>query len=422
VPALLLLLLLHLLLLQGIGYYKPLTQFSKGEYPGANQLQDDMAIIAGKLGYAPKTNGDSIATATGLTATINGATASSTAYGVVAQAGVPEFFKFQAAAGSSTIKTQLTPSFTNAIGGVDNRADLDMRVTVYDANGAVVATLDPPSFENAKTLEIAESAVTLPADGIYYVAVAGAGSGDPKSTGYSDYGEERWLATCWLPSFFASVLSFSVRVHGRMISYSLLCACLSTCHTPLDCVVYPADPLVLLLAAVFAAAAGSIGRFALSLTYPAPAGGPPVWSDPNPPTPSPPPSTPPSPSPSPVNVQNTMDVSLKVTQAYSRTLAAYTCTAVVTVKLTDGSPVPGATVVGRWGAVPASASYISTARGTTRASGAALGTFTAVSKALPATSNSCVFTVTAVRKTGLTLTSTRLPRTTAARRRSATSP
>jgi hypothetical protein len=34
------LLLLLLLLLQGIGYYKPLTQFSKGEYTGANQVRE----------------------------------------------------------------------------------------------------------------------------------------------------------------------------------------------------------------------------------------------------------------------------------------------------------------------------------------------------------------------------------------------
>jgi hypothetical protein len=160
------------------------------------QLQDDLAIIAGKLGYAPKLNGDSMATATGVTADVQGSTATSVAYGTVAQAGVPEFFKFKASAGSATIKTQLTPSFTNALGGVDNRADLDMRITVYDASGAVIATLDPPSFENANTLEIAQSPVTLPADGVYYVAVAGVGSGDPKTTGYSDYGEQSHCRAC----------------------------------------------------------------------------------------------------------------------------------------------------------------------------------------------------------------------------------
>uniref|UniRef100_A0A383V6Z4 Peptidase C-terminal archaeal/bacterial domain-containing protein n=1 Tax=Tetradesmus obliquus TaxID=3088 RepID=A0A383V6Z4_TETOB len=346
--------------IMGIGYYKPLTQFSKGEYPGANQLQDDLAIIAAKIGYAPKVNGDSMATATGLKIdSTSGSTASSIAYGVVAQAGVPEFFKFMASAGPATVKTQLTPSFTNTLGSVDNRADLDMRVTVYDAAGAIVTTLDPASFENAATLEIAESPVTLPADGVYYVGVTGAGSGDPKSTGYSDY--------------------------------------------------------------------GSLGRFALSLTYPAPAGGNPVWSTPNPPSPSTPPTTPPpSPSPPPVTVQNTMNVALRVSQAYSRTLAAYTCTAVVTVRLTDGSLVGGAQVVGRWAALPAgtaaAASFTTVARGATRATGAPAGTFTSVSKPLPNTSTQCVFAVTAVRKTGLVLSSARLPRLSAARKRSATTP
>jgi hypothetical protein len=126
-----------------------------------------------------------------LPATVQDATASSIAYGVVQKAGAPEYFKFQASAGSATVKAQLTPSFTNAMGGVDNRADLDMRVVVTDASGAVIKSLNPPSFDNAATLEVAEESITLPADGVYYVAVAGAGSGDPKTTGYSDYGEAR---------------------------------------------------------------------------------------------------------------------------------------------------------------------------------------------------------------------------------------
>jgi hypothetical protein len=256
-------LLLQSLLLQGIGYYKPLTQFSKGEYPGANQLQDDLAIIAGKLGYAPKTNGASIATATPMPATVSGATANSIAFGVVQKAGEPEFFKFQAAAGPATVKSQLTPSFTNAMGGVDNRADLDMRVTVTDASGAVIATLNPPSFDNANTLEVAESAINIPAAGVYYVAVAGAGSGDPKSGGYSDYGES---CCCLLLLLLLLVVLFAFSAlhvlgagtcNDRYILL-LMSPCLCTCsrrliaqglhrHTLLPSLVMCPDPSLLAL-------------------------------------------------------------------------------------------------------------------------------------------------------------------------------
>ncbi|WP_305803521.1 hypothetical protein, partial [Thiolapillus sp.] len=36
--------------IMGVGYYKNVTQWSKGEYPDASQVQDDLAIIDGKLG------------------------------------------------------------------------------------------------------------------------------------------------------------------------------------------------------------------------------------------------------------------------------------------------------------------------------------------------------------------------------------
>ena len=35
----------------GVGYYNNVTQWSKGEYSGATQTQDDLSIISSRLGY-----------------------------------------------------------------------------------------------------------------------------------------------------------------------------------------------------------------------------------------------------------------------------------------------------------------------------------------------------------------------------------
>jgi hypothetical protein len=53
----------------GTSYYSLLSQWSKGEYQYAGQTQDDIAIIAGKVGYAPPSNGNSLANAMALVPT-----------------------------------------------------------------------------------------------------------------------------------------------------------------------------------------------------------------------------------------------------------------------------------------------------------------------------------------------------------------
>jgi hypothetical protein len=50
----------------GNSYYKPVTQWSKGEYLGANNAQDDLAIIAAKIPYIADGNNSGIATASSL--------------------------------------------------------------------------------------------------------------------------------------------------------------------------------------------------------------------------------------------------------------------------------------------------------------------------------------------------------------------
>ena len=63
----------------GVGYYRAITQWSKGEYANANNTQDDFAV-AGQNGVAIRAgdHGTSLATATAISVgqTVNGVNAS----------------------------------------------------------------------------------------------------------------------------------------------------------------------------------------------------------------------------------------------------------------------------------------------------------------------------------------------------------
>jgi hypothetical protein len=65
--------------IMGVGYYQPNTQFSKGEYPLADQKQDDFSIISAKLPYVTQVHGTTVATATALNGVANAGGASATA-------------------------------------------------------------------------------------------------------------------------------------------------------------------------------------------------------------------------------------------------------------------------------------------------------------------------------------------------------
>ncbi len=130
--------------IMGVGYYQQLVQWSKGEYFGANNKQDDYVVMQNTgLPLRADDHGNGVATATAL--------ASSTSNGVTTVAG----------------------------SGVIER---DILATLRDSAGNLLATSNPTDSLPA-TL-----AATLPSAGTYYVTIDGTGKGDPLGTGYSDYG------------------------------------------------------------------------------------------------------------------------------------------------------------------------------------------------------------------------------------------
>lgn len=155
---------------------KPIAQFDKGEYSGSNNDQDDFKVMSFFLAPLSQKYGNSVATATPID------DASLTMSGIISAQGQADFFTFKAKAGSAKITVDVA---AQASGGF-NIADLDTKVTLYDTSGRVIDTAKPPGA-TPEALG-AQISARLPADGRYYVSVAGAGAGDPLDTGYSSYG------------------------------------------------------------------------------------------------------------------------------------------------------------------------------------------------------------------------------------------
>lgn len=151
--------------IMGIGYYANLTQWSRGEYPDANNTEDDLATIAGFTGYRMDDHGGLLSTATALSpATQLGAT------GIVGRSAEADIFSFRSGAGTGSITVR----------GASSSPNLDIVAEVLDGAGAVLANSNPSGSLDA-SLGLSLSA------GTYYLRVAGAGFGTT-STGYSNYG------------------------------------------------------------------------------------------------------------------------------------------------------------------------------------------------------------------------------------------
>jgi len=160
--------------IMGVGYNKAITQWSKGEYAGANNAQDDFAVMTQSgVTYRPDDHGNSTATATAVTA-------GTTADGVIAAGGDADYFVVALPAGSHTITA--APA---AVG-----ADLDIKMTLLNGAGAVLGTYDPASGQSSASTATGLGAATTwnLAGGTYYVRIEGTGYADPLTTGYSAYG------------------------------------------------------------------------------------------------------------------------------------------------------------------------------------------------------------------------------------------
>ncbi len=175
--------------IMGNGYYNNVTEWSKGEYPDANQTQDDLAIIQGKLGLKTDDHGNAIGSGTALLIGATGSIVSSNPEldphnllpenkGVINSRTDVDVFTFVAGAGPLSLT--VTPAWDAFYRATTRRgANLDIRVELRNAAGSLVSSNDPATDTKASV------SATVGA-GTYHLLISGEGTGD-LTTGYSDY-------------------------------------------------------------------------------------------------------------------------------------------------------------------------------------------------------------------------------------------
>jgi hypothetical protein len=168
--------------IMGASYYDILGQWSKGEYPDANNQEDDLAIIsktANGVTYRADEAGNTIATAKALTIASSGTVTGAQNYGIITTRTDIDVYSFTTSGGSVTLT--VNPSSLHP--------DLNVLLNLTDAAGTILVTANPiPSGTTnaARTASLAASITTSLSAGTYYLFIDGTGEGD-LTTGYSDY-------------------------------------------------------------------------------------------------------------------------------------------------------------------------------------------------------------------------------------------
>lgn len=155
--------------IMGVGYYKLLVQWSKGEYLSANNLEDDLSRITTVNGFSYRV--DQVGGTTTTAKPLTGNTGARSAKGVLETVGDLDVFSFSTTGGSC--------SFTGL--GDASSQNVDVLLEILDSNGAVVA------YANPDTLTDTTVTTTLVA-GNYFLRVSGIRRGDVLVDGYSNYG------------------------------------------------------------------------------------------------------------------------------------------------------------------------------------------------------------------------------------------
>ncbi|MCZ3387492.1 MAG: M12 family metallo-peptidase [Actinomycetia bacterium] len=153
--------------IMGVGYYRAITQWSKGEYAGANNTQDDFVVIAAN-GVAERAD-DQQGPPTPLVA-------DTPVSGVISSRTDVDTFSVTAATGQTITAT---PAATSP--------DLDILLTLTPDTGTPVQNNPDSGFSTGDAATGMDASITVATAGTYTVTVDGVGFGNPLSTGYSDY-------------------------------------------------------------------------------------------------------------------------------------------------------------------------------------------------------------------------------------------
>lgn len=206
--------------IMGAGYYQKLVQWSKGQYPAADNQQDDVAIISGQasfsfggpaytntVGYIADDAGNTRATAVA----VNLASGAPQVTGIISTAADVDYYSFTLTSASEVTVSAAPPS------SYPKQANLDVEIELQVSSGFPEANANPVAALDASITR------TL-SPGTYYVRVGGAGRNGSGGTdyGYDNYGSigQYRLSIVLAAPVITSPTSASIGV-GNLFSYAI---------------------------------------------------------------------------------------------------------------------------------------------------------------------------------------------------------
>ncbi|ANE51437.1 kelch repeat-containing protein [Flavisolibacter tropicus] len=159
--------------IMGLGYAKPLVQWSKGEYLNASNTEDDLNIITtlNGFGYRTDDHGNTRATATALVMDASGNIAATANKGIISTPTDVDVFSLTSTGGKIAFTVNPAPKYSN----------LNLSVTLSNAAGTVIAS-HAPLLDPAAAI----SATVTP--GTYYITIDGVQGGLGASSDYGSLG------------------------------------------------------------------------------------------------------------------------------------------------------------------------------------------------------------------------------------------
>ena len=155
--------------IMGVGYYKDVVQWSKGEYTDANNTQDDIAVIKTYLNPILDDFGNTTAAATFAPGV------SMTGGGVINSFNDVDVIKINAGKGGLAITPKVAMVSPN----------LRLRVKILNATGTVLGTYDGVGTAGKMAPDLITKTLS---EGVHYISIEGISSGDGVTDGYSEYG------------------------------------------------------------------------------------------------------------------------------------------------------------------------------------------------------------------------------------------
>ncbi|NEO72756.1 hypothetical protein [Moorena sp. SIO3H5] len=145
-----------------------LTQWSKGEYTGATNKEDDLEIITSQNGFGYREDDYSNSLIGAAALSINDGEVET--YGIIEQNTDIDWFTFNSTTGN--IDLYIDP--------FERGPNLDILANLYNASGQLISSSNPIGYLYASFYVDLDP-------GQYYLSIEGTGQGD-LDTGYSDYG------------------------------------------------------------------------------------------------------------------------------------------------------------------------------------------------------------------------------------------